>query len=169
MVELFQFNGLSQPKWFTDHVLIEITVWTENKENQADKLLKIQPNPDKLQTSLSDYSHRDSILECCNGKLLKICVCLLVYAKMLRQARPAPCGQTTPDDRARHGDSAVPFRGKGLREDFFQARADVCWGAALELWLQLIPQAIYPCSNASERPMKSYGPWKVTSLPNSRA
>lgn len=90
MVELYEFNGLFQPKRFTDHILIEITVWTEYKENQADKLLKIQPNPDKLQTSLSDYSQRDSILECCNGKLLKICVCLLVYAKMPRQARPAP-------------------------------------------------------------------------------
>lgn len=158
---------LFQPEWFTDHVLNEIRAWSECKENQADELLKTQPNPDKLQTSLSDYSQRDSILECRNGKLLKICVCLLVYAKRLSQAQPAPCGQKMPDDHARHGDSAGHFRGQGLRDDICQATAfQVCWGAALELCLQLIPWAIYPCSNASERPMKSYDLWKVMAYEN---
>lgn len=75
---------------------------------------------------------------------------------MLSQAPPAPCGQKVPGDRAGRGDSAVPVRGQGLRADFCQARADVCWAAAVELRLQLIPWAIYPCGNASERPMKSY-------------
>lgn len=155
MVELHEFNGLFQPKWFTDHVLNEITVWSEYKENQADKLPETQPNPDKLQTSLSDYSQRDSILECCNGKLLKICVCLLLYTKTLSQAQPAPCGQQTPDDHAQHGDSAVPVRGQGLSEDFFQARADVCWGAALELWLQLTQSQFIPVA------MPVRGLWEV--------
>lgn len=161
MAELYEFNGLFQPKWFTDHNLNEITIWSEYKENQADKLLKIQPNPDKLQTSLSKYSLRDSILECHNGKLLKICVCLLVYAKMLSQAQPAPCGQKAPGDRAGRGDCCA-CQGSGTQ----------CWLLSSQGWCLLgsscgAATAAHPMGNLSLwqcqwetyeklRPKKSY-------------
>lgn len=167
MAELYEFNGLFQPKWFTDHVLNEITVWSEYKENQADKLLKIQPNPDKLQTSLSDYSLRDSILECHNGKLLKISVCLLVYAKMLSQAQPAPWGQKMPGDRAGRGGSLCL---SGARDSVmtFSSQGWCLWGSSCGAVTAAHPMDIYPCSNASERPMKSYDLGKVTWLKKSR-
>lgn len=163
MVELYEFNGLFQPKWFTDHILNEITIWSEYKENQADKLLKIQPNPDKLQTSLSKYSLRDSILECHNGKLLKICVCLLVYAKMLSQAQPAPSGH-------KH---LVPVQDKETLLCLSGVRDSVL--AFVKPGLMSVGQQLWSCDCSSSHgqfipvamPVRDL--WKVTWLKNSRA